>query len=182
MALFFDPRRLWNGRDLKLDDRTGGYHGNDLEGSLSYERVQQLPQRLADSTLLGGEHATEEPANSIRARPVGFKHREHRRRLFGPAYLITSRGSARVQIINISTKGALLHRSTIGPLYGQSCLVSDYLERPIRTVWKAEHKLGVRFIEPLTSDELRFVFDHVSKIRRPTFGKRQSARPIDQRK
>lgn len=79
---------------------------------------------------------------------------EPRLKVFQPALLEGHAGAARVHVLDVSPKGAMVHglaQVAPGNLLALACCGWT---RAANVAWKTDKRFGVRFVEPLTTGDI----------------------------
>ncbi|WP_445193105.1 PilZ domain-containing protein [Sphingomonas sp. Tas61C01] len=79
---------------------------------------------------------------------------EPRLKVFQPATLHTGGDPARVHVLDVSPRGALVHGLAQVAPGNLMALVCCGWTRAANVAWKTDKRFGVRFVEPLSSGEI----------------------------
>jgi hypothetical protein len=89
-----------------------------------------------------------------------------RAKVFQRADLRLATSHARGHILNLSTRGALIHSAALPDAGRRIELLFAGLKRSCTIVWRSGRHAGVSFVNELTQSELTAAIDHVAEPRR----------------
>lgn len=87
-------------------------------------------------------------------RPADVRRTEPRLKVFQPATMHVASGEVRVHLLDVSTKGAMVHGFTEvvpGNLLALACCGWT---RAANVAWMTNKRFGVRFVQPLSAGDL----------------------------
>jgi hypothetical protein len=78
-----------------------------------------------------------------------------RRKVFSPVWLDTASGRHRAHLLNLSAIGAGVHARCDHRAWSRVTLGTDGHAIEARVTWAEGERCGVKFLRPLTADELK---------------------------
>ncbi|MDE0880204.1 MAG: PilZ domain-containing protein [Sphingomonas bacterium] len=95
--------------------------------------------------------------------PVGSPRRSRRLKVFLPSEIVIDDAAVRAHVLDISTRGSLLHTGTEPEPGSDVVLRLNQDKLSAKIVWVGSGRLGIQFTTELTDDQIARILDDPSE-------------------